>query len=72
MVEMVVMAEMMVMVVMVEMVVMVVMVVLVVLVVMMMATIFLINPKYAQGKDARWLAFALYPVRIPHYTAWLT
>ena len=54
------------------MVVMVVMVVVVVVVVvMMMATICLINRKYAQGKDARRLAFVLYPVQMPHYTAWL-
>jgi len=52
----------------VAMVAMVVMVVMVVVVVMMMMAI---NPKYAQGKDARRLEFVLYQERIPHYTAWL-
>ena len=65
------MVEMVAMLEMVEMVAMVMVVVVVVVVVMMMATICLINPKYAQGKDARRLAFVLYPVQMPHYTAWL-
>ena len=57
---------------MVEMVAMVAMVEMVVeVVMMMMATICLIDHKYAQGKDARRLAFVLYPVQMPHYTAWL-